>query len=251
MKTHFTILFSLFVIAAGGQTSLEKGMKRISVGINMPSCFHASQNEDHIYVTEITEKDSIPTLAQAYKVQPAYGPAAFKAFFGLVNAIIRHENEAYVIFVCALPGRGDDPHGDIKTDDTKIYTLNEALPFGRIKFDFNYGAKMRSVSEQEVYDLDLMLTHYPRERARELFNADAMVMYPVNLQGNVYEDKYTVCRAVVAEKSGLSFFLYFMLTKDSYKNFDSCLKDIAKVFWFDDIAKVVLPDGTGSGAGVK
>jgi hypothetical protein len=244
MKTYFTVLFSLSMIAVGGQTALEKGMKRISVSINMPSYFHASQNENNIHVTEITEKDPSPTIGQFYRIEPAYGSTAFKVFFGTVNAIIRHENEEYVIFVYTLPGRGDSPHGNIKTGDTKIYTLNEVLPFSKIKFDFNYGTKMRSVSEQEVYDLDLMLTHYPRERARELFNADAMVMYPVNLQGNVYEDKYTVCRAVVAEKDGLSFFLYFMLTKDSYKNFDSCLKDIAKVFWFDDVAKIVLPDNT-------
>jgi hypothetical protein len=234
-KTHLIILLLfLSAVVVYGQTSLEKAMKRINVSINMPSYFNASQNKDHIYVTEITEEDSIPTIAQLYRFQPAYGSTAFKVFFGMINAIIRHENEEYIIFVYALPGKGDEPHGDIRTYDTKIYTLNEVLPFSRIKSDFNYGAKMRSATPPEVYDLDLMLMHYPKEQAGELFNADAMVMYPINLYGNVYEDKYTVCRAVVAEKDGLSFFLYFMLTNDNYKNFDSCLKDIAKVFWFND-----------------
>jgi hypothetical protein len=228
-----TVLLLFSMIAAHGQTALEKGMARIGVEINMPSYFNVSQNQKHIYVTEITEKDPIPTMAQTYQIEPAYGNTAFKVYFATVHAIMRHESGEYVIFVYAVPGRGNIPHGDIKTHESKIYTLNEVLPWGGIRSNFNYGKKFRSVSFQNVYDLDLLLTHCPREQARELFNADAMVMYPMNLQGNVYEEKYTVCRAVVAAKDGLSFFLYFMLTDDNFQKFDTYLQDIAKVFLFN------------------
>jgi TonB family protein len=152
----------------------------------------------------------------------------------MVTSIIRPKSGEYVLFVCAISGRGDDPWGDIKTDSSKIYTLNEVLPFGRIKRDFNYGASFRSVTFADVYALDQMITHYPRERAKELFNAEAMVVYPFDLEGNVYEEKYDVCRAVAVARDGLSFFLYYMMTKDNFLNFDTFLNDMKGVFWFND-----------------
>ena len=234
MKYYLLFFFSTLGLTSFAQTSLEKAMERIKVSINMPEYLIASQNETVIYVTEITEESPVLTIAQTYNiVEPPFGASAFKAYIGLVNAIIKHKDGEYIIFVHASHGRGNSGYSTTKTDATKIYTPNE-IPFSRIKGDFRYGKPFSSVSAQEVYDLDLMLTHCPREKAKSLFNADVMVMYPINLRGNVYEEKYTVCRAIAVDKGGLNFCLYFMMTKDNAHNFEKYLNSLEKVFWFND-----------------
>ncbi|MDR3253298.1 MAG: hypothetical protein LBT35_07040 [Tannerella sp.] len=235
-RIYLTVLLFAYGSGAYGQSFLEHRMERVNATVNMPSYFEVSNNKDIISVTEIDLNDSLD-INRVYRGQRAYGPNAFVFLFGHVVSILRHESKEYVVFVETMIGRGDAAHGDIKTHDTKIYTLNEVLPFSRIKHDFNFGTTFRSDTFEEVYALDLMLTHYPKERAKELFNAEAMVMYPFDLEGNVYEDKYAVCRAVVAEKDGLSFFLYYMMTIDNFRNFDKFLDDMKGVFRFKDTDK--------------
>ncbi|SFL05031.1 hypothetical protein SAMN05216357_111110 [Porphyromonadaceae bacterium KH3CP3RA] len=73
-----------------------------------------------------------------------------------------------------------------------------------------------------------------KELAKTMFNANIMVSYPVNLRGNIYRDKYTRCRAVVVGKDRLEFVIIFMMTDESMENFDNYLKDIEKIFWFNE-----------------
>ncbi|GHV08622.1 hypothetical protein FACS1894160_3230 [Bacteroidia bacterium] len=218
-------------LTAHGQTSLEKAMESINVSINMSEFLNPSQNETRI---EVIDNDSVPsaTIGQSYYIEPAFGAVAFKAYFHMVHAIIRHKNGEYVVFV-EVSGAREDTFEDIKTGKDKIYTLKE-IPFTKIRSRLRYGKPFTSISKQNVYDLDLLLTHCPREQAKELFNADVMVMFPINLSGNVYENKYTVCRAIAVAKYGVSFFMFFMLTNDNYKNFDTYLDDFKQVFWFND-----------------
>jgi len=235
IKSIYQLIASLFVISGtiNGQTILDDIKFSMNVSINMPSYFEPSDNDVLTYVTQLSKEDTM-TIYRTYRIVRASGPTAFPSLFGMVTSIIRHKSGEYVIFVLALPGRGDDAWGDIKTDSSKIYTLNEVLPFTRIRHDFNYGATFTGGSLADIYALDQMITHYPRERAKDLFNAESMVVYPFDLEGNVYEDKYGVCRAVAVERDGQSLFLYYMMTNDNFLNFDTFLNDIKGVFWFND-----------------
>jgi len=234
MKYCFILLMLISCLTMEGQTYLQKSMMRLNINISIPAHFEASDNDIPVSLDFVVEQQSQEDSITVQKRYPS--------LFGMVTSIIRHKSGEYVIFVFVPPGRGDDPHGNYKTDSCKIYTLNEILPFSRIKSDFHFGGALRSPSFADVYALDMMITHYPRERAKELFNAEAMIVYPFNLDGNVYEEKYDVCRAVVAECSGLSFFLYFMMTKDNFLNFDTYLNEMKGVFWFNDSPPPVKPE---------
>lgn len=235
MRNTLTVLLFLLcwgVSSVQGQTALEKAVKRINVSVNMPSFFNASQNEEFIGVVEVTEKDPLPTLAQNYGFEPAYGNTAIGVIFGGVDAILEHKDGDYLVIVYVSPGRGGGKYGDIITDSTVLYTLNN-LSFSRIK-KIRYGKQMEDASEWEADELYSMLTHYPREQAQKKFNANVMVMYPVNLRGNIYRDKFTRSKAVVVAKDRLEIYLYFMMTDESAKNFDTYVKDLDKVFWFNE-----------------
>ncbi|WP_158712722.1 hypothetical protein [Parabacteroides pacaensis] len=202
------------------QTSLETAIKKMNVTVYVPSYFNFSQNKEMTYVTKITQKDPVPTLAQTYRGEPSYGNTALKVLFGEVHSIIEHTNGEYLIFVVALP--------------RKKRGFYHELEFGRIKHDFRYGDCFQGVSEPEEYQLSLKLTEYSREQAQKMFNANVMVSYPVDLEKNVYRDKYNRCRAVVIAKDGWHIFFYFMMTDENMKNFDTYLKDLNRVFWFNE-----------------
>jgi hypothetical protein len=62
------------------QTALEKAAKLMNVSINMPPFLEASKNENLIGIAEVTEKDPLPTIAQSYYFEPAFGNTALRVF---------------------------------------------------------------------------------------------------------------------------------------------------------------------------
>jgi hypothetical protein len=215
-----------------GQTALEKAIKVMNMSIQMPSYFDASKNEDLIYVTPITEESPIPKLAQTYYFEPVFGSTAFKVFFGQIHSIIRHTSGEYLIFVSAA-GEFVVKYGFLIEEKSDLFNVRD-LTFNGIKSNFRYGKRMESASKEEIEELDLMLTHYSEKQAKKMFNADRMVTYPMNLRGEIYEEKYPRCRALVVSKKGLDIFFYFLMTNESAKKFDEYLEDLNKVFWFNE-----------------
>ena len=232
MKTKLlTLLFLMSGLIIHAQTLLEKSMTRICVDVNIPSYLIATQNENFISPSQITGENQPPTIAQSDGIKKA-SVDVYNSIFGLVHSIIKHKEEEYIIFVSVLPGRGESRYDNVKSNEAKVYNLNE-IPFTRIRSDLLKG-KNRSITSQETYELDKMIIHCPREQAKALFNANAMVKYPIDMKGNVYMEKYTKCIAIAVAKDGLSFYLYFMLTDDGEEKLDTYLEDIKGVFRFHD-----------------
>ena len=217
----FTVFFA-FVSFSYGQTALEKVTKHINVSVNLPSFLKASDNETSIFVVPITETNRIPTFEQSYDLAPSYGDQSLNAYFGTLHSIIRHGDGDYVVFVY-VGGGG------------RLLGRSNSQIYDRILCDFRFGPRWGASTKAYEAELDLMLTHYPQERAREMFNADLMVMYPVNLRGEVYEDKYSRCRAVIAAKEGVFVILYFMMPDEGLENFDDYLNDFKRAFWYNDL----------------
>ncbi|GHT66046.1 hypothetical protein AGMMS50239_26880 [Bacteroidia bacterium] len=107
------------------ETALEKEMKKINVSINMPSFLIASQNEDLISVTEVTEKDPLPTIAQSYRHELSYGATFFKVLFGNLHSIIRFKGEDCVIFVYVPLGKDGAQYYDSPNEQArKMFNAN-------------------------------------------------------------------------------------------------------------------------------
>ena len=213
------------------QTALEKGLKTNGITINLPPFLNASQNTKRIYVAEINEQNPIPEIAQTYGSKASFGNAYFNVMFGTVNSILTYKNGECVVFVYLPPAKVGSIYGRIIQDSTILFTLNN-ITFERIKHDFKYGKPYCAPSELDAKELYSMLTHYPHKKAQEMFNANIMVSYPLNLRGNIYKNKYTRGRAVVIGKDWYEVYLYFMMTDKSSLNFEKFLNDFDHLFWF-------------------
>jgi len=211
----------------GGKTALEKAMKIMNVNMNLSPLFTATQNEEMF----LPAKDSISrTIDQIFFDAPVYGNAAINTIFGNVHSILTHKNGECKILVFAS-GEIDVKYGKMVADNARLFNVVNST-FNRIKKDFRYGTS-KSATREQIEELDMMVRHCPKEQAKEMFNADDIIMYPLNLRGNAFEDKYTRSRAVVVAKNGLSIFFYFLMTDESVKNFDQYLKDLSGSFMFN------------------
>ena len=226
--TIMSILISMNLIA---QTVLERGMQENKIGVKLPSFLIATNNAERIYVTEINEKNPIPGINQQYGNEPSYGDTFFNVFFGTINSILTYKNGECVVFVHTGPRSGVDNYKKIAMDSVKLLTFKN-ISFERTKHDFKFGIPYSAPSEYEADELYSMLTLYPQEKAKKMFNANAMISYPLNLRGNVYKGKYTRGRAVVVGKDFWQFYLYFMMTDENVMHFEKFLDNFEKVFWF-------------------
>ena len=125
------------------------------------------------------------------------------------------------------------PVQDIVKNNNDLFKVRNAS-FNRIKRDLLFGRRHESASESEIVELKSIINYYTAEKAQKMFNADWMATYPIDLGGNVYEEKYTNCNAVVVVgKTGFDIFFYFMMTDESSKDFDKYLNFLEKAFWFN------------------
>lgn len=232
MRKLIFILLTLntFTVSIFAQNALERASKILDMEVNLPLIYAASQNTETIYVTPITESSPIPSINQSYRHEPSHGETAFKVLYGMVTSILRHKNSECIIFIFA----GDVYAGskDLMSKRSDLFSF-ESITYNRIKNDFQYGIKNRSANKDEIEALNQMLTHFPKRKAKKMFNADWMVGYPFNLAGEVYENKYNICKAIVAKKGERDIFLYFMLTEASSKDFGKYLNELSGAFKFN------------------
>lgn len=66
--------------------------------------------------------------------------------------------------------------------------------------------------------------------SQKYFNAPTMVSLPLCLNANVFEGKYTRCKAMLAGEDEQAIGLLFMMTEDNYTRFEEFLCDIKGVF---------------------
>jgi hypothetical protein len=210
------------------RTALAKALDTMRVSINLPSFLTASQNKYFDYPVPGAK----PSLDQEYGNEPLSGDTALNLYLGTQHSLIKHRNEDYVLFVSAI-GEVHVLLGDMFDPIEQAFNVINPT-FNRIKYDLRYGIPYKSATAEEIAILDTMITHYPEGKAQELFNADYMVSYPMNLRGEVYEGKYSQCKAVAVSKNKMDIFFYFMMTDETAENFDSYLQGLKRVFWYNE-----------------
>jgi len=216
-------------LGSDGPTALEKAMKTMNVNMNLSPLFTATQNKEIIGF--VAGESYRYNANQIYGYEYSTGNVALNVIFTGVHSILTHKDEKCKIIVNAL-GEYTVRDGDFIKKMSPIFNVIN-MTFNRIKRDFRYGNSLKSATREEIEELDKMVSHYPKEQALEMFNADDMITYPHNLRANAFEGKYTRSRAVVVAKNGLPIFFYFMMTDESVKNFDQYLKDLSGSFMFN------------------
>ncbi|WP_423127964.1 hypothetical protein [Gaoshiqia sp. Z1-71] len=234
IKTIFTFTALLLFIGyttVRAQSFLKESANRLGISVKIPPEYEVTETEKPFYPTEISNSNLIPNIAQAYQQEPVKGDTFFNVFFGTVTSVLKHKSDECVVIVYIPPGRGGSNYGEIATDSAMLRTFKH-IAFERIKSNFNYGSAFHAPSELDAMEIYSMLTHYPVEKARQMFNAGAMVGYPLNFEGNVFQERFTRGRAVVVGKDHREFYLYFMMTDASVLLFDKYLGDFNKMLNF-------------------
>lgn len=235
MIKKLTIIISLLSVLGintlSAQSFLNQSAALLGITVNIPQQYQSSENENHIYPAKITEENPVPELAQQYMQKPAKGDVFFNVFFGTVNSILKHHNNECVVLVYIPPATGGNSYGKMATDSTMLRIFKQ-IDFRHIRKDFNYESPFHAPSELVAMELYSMLTNYPALKAEKMFNAGAMVSYPLNFKTNVYQEKFTRGRAVVIGKDWREVYLYFMLTDESVLDFDKYLEEFNRAFVF-------------------
>lgn len=208
-------------------TCLEKMASEVGLEVSLPESAVPSDNQDPVYPYALNEKNT-PTQAMIDKEKRVPGELFFNSFFGCMTSILRCHNKTYgdyVVMVYVSSAKGWDSERKGRTPSRRN------IDFYRINRDFNHG-DLNGPTAGEVDDLLEMIQEYPLKTARRFFNASAMLTYPVKLQHNSFEGKYCVGNAVVAGRKGREVYLYFLMTENNYKHFDTFLKDFKGAFRF-------------------
>lgn len=113
-------------------------------------------------------------------------------------------------------------------------TMNMTI-YSDIKCDLKWQVeKMCKVAEPcEIDELKMLVTDYPAKLAKKYFNADYMLMYPIDTKQQECRDKFTRGRCVVIGKDYRYIFMYFLLTDDNAKDLDKYLEQLKGMIWFD------------------
>lgn len=107
--------------------------------------------------------------------------------------------------------------------------------YNRIKSDLDWQViKMpRYANKCEIDELKMLVTNYPAKLAKKYFNADYMLMYPIDTKRQECRDKFTRGRCVVVGKDYRYVFMYFLLTDDNAKDLDKYLAQLKGMIWFN------------------
>ena len=114
--------------------------------------------------------------------------------------------------------------------------LSKEYVFTRVANHFELGKPYRSIRSQALKDAEMLVTHYPDETAKDIFNGASMFIYPLNFRGETCQGQYTCGRGVVVfGKNNVPLELYFIMTDESVADFDKYLSELKGVFTFQNI----------------
>lgn len=108
--------------------------------------------------------------------------------------------------------------------------------YGYIKSDLKWqviGDTCLYAEPCEVDEIKMLLTDYPVTLAKKYFNADYMLMYPIDTKRQECRGKFTRCRCVLIGKDYRFIFMYFFLTDDNAKDLDKYLAQLKGMIWFN------------------
>ncbi len=117
----------------------------------------------------------------------------------------------------------------------KLETAKEQI-FSHIGSMFGFGKPLRSLTKQELKDAEMLVTYYPADTAKAIFNGVSLFVYPLNFKGEYCQNIYRYGKGVVVlGKYNIPLYLYFFMTDESITDFDKYLFEIKGMFTFQDL----------------
>lgn len=152
---------------------------------------------------------------------------------GIIASQWIHEDGECILFIkCSgdrpiIKGKGMKPNKSIDRVPTNV--------FGRLREKLNVTPmSFKEITEEEIQEIKKKINMWPPEKAKETFNAQYVITYPIKSKKSVYMGKYTHKMDLMMTKWGEHLTVSFLVTKKGNKNIEKYIKDVEEAFWFED-----------------
>ncbi|MEY8707521.1 hypothetical protein AALK94_09335 [Bacteroides faecichinchillae] len=134
-----------------------------------------------------------------------------------------HEDGECILFIKCNGGRPNKSFDKLPENN-----------FNWIKHTLGMGSFLTDPTEEEMERIKKKITMWPPEKAKETFNAQYVITYPIKNKKAVYMGKYTHKLELIMIKWGGNLTVSFLVTKKGNKNIEKYIKDVEEAFWFED-----------------
>ena len=152
---------------------------------------------------------------------------------GIIASQWIHEDGECILFIkCSgdrpiIKGKGMKPNKSIDRLPTNV--------FGRLRERLNVTPmSFKEITEEEIQEIKKKINMWTPEKAKETFNAQYVITYPIKSKKSVYMEKYTHKMDLMMTKWGEHLTVSFLVTKKGNKNIEKYIKDVEEAFWFED-----------------
>ena len=162
------------------------------------------------------------------------------AFSRHYNCILSKDSNfiAYVSVPPIFCGDKDSIYADFSFKTGFMIEMN-TYHLTHIKADF-----LKNTGKRVAFLSELPITYKSSKYARESFNADTVITYPLKMWEK-YENKYTHCLVILIQKRYRGCIpLYCLYTDEGAKKLNHYIKSLQKVFWYrnpKDYIEVIDP----------
>lgn len=140
-----------------------------------------------------------------------------------------HEDGECILFIKCSGGKPL-----MKNPNKSINKLPENV-FGWIKDKVNVEPiTLRKITEEEIEKTKKKITFWTPEKAKETFNAQYVITYPIKSRKSVYMGKFKHKQDLMMIKWGEHLTVSFLVTRKGKRNIDKYIKDVEEAFWFED-----------------
>ncbi|RHJ76818.1 hypothetical protein [Parabacteroides sp. AM08-6] len=159
------------------------------------------------------------------KMPPANPTELLRTVFGTRASKWIHEDQECILFI--------DCAGTETTIDKSVDKLPENV-FSQIRNSLDMGSAFKETTDEQMEELKKIITIWPSQKSKEIFNAQYVITYPIEDKKAVYQDKYRHRMDLIMVKWGKKLTVSFLLTKKGYKHINKYIKDVEEAFRFED-----------------
>ena len=105
--------------------------------------------------------------------------------------------------------------------------------FDWIKYTLGMGSFLTRITEEQMREVQKQISIWTPEKARETFNAQYVITYPIKNEKAVYMDRYMHKLELIMIKWGENLTVSFLVTEKGNENIDKYIKDVEGAFRFE------------------
>ena len=140
----------------------------------------------------------------------------FQMHTGILSPTIKSDDQDFIAFVSIQPNNNRPPFilkDKVEYDGKEVYRY---LFVVRAELAMSLNKKREDISFDEIKHY---IEYKPASYAKDVFNADTVITYPLSLGSKCFRKKYYYCDVWLFQKNNIGhFYLYCFYTDKGYEN---------------------------------